>query len=64
MYNKKDVVIKYRSRFWDIDKIGLVGIDMWNLYKNGVNSMILHTKIVINKFYVVKLSNEVLKKIR
>lgn len=64
MYNKKDVVIKYRSRFWDIDKIVLVAIDMWNLSKNGVNSMILHTKIVINKFYVVKLANEVLKKIR
>uniref|UniRef100_UPI000A64C089 transposase n=1 Tax=Amphibacillus sediminis TaxID=360185 RepID=UPI000A64C089 len=60
----KDTVISYLSKLQDIDKIELVAMDMWNLYKSAVNTVILHAKIVIDKFHVVKLANEALEKIR
>lgn len=60
----KDTVISYLSKLQDIDKIELVAMDMWNPYKSAVNTVIPHTKIVIDKFHVVKLANEALEKIR
>lgn len=60
----KYVVISYLSKLKDIDKVELVAMDMWNPYKGAVNSVIPHAKIVIDKFHVVRLANEVLEKIR
>lgn len=60
----KDTVISYLSKLKDIDKIELVAMDMWNPYKNAVNSVTPHAKIVIDKFHVVKLANEAMEKIR
>src|SRR5690625_1157655 len=60
----KDVVISYLSKFKDIDKVELVAMDMWRPYKDAVNMVIPHAKIVIDKFHVVKLANETLEKIR
>ncbi len=60
----KDVVISYLSKLNDIDKVELVAMDMWRPYKDAVNMVILHAKIVIDKFHVVKLANEALEKIR
>src|SRR5690625_5949031 len=39
-------------------------MDMWRPYKDAVNMVIPHAKIVIDKFHVVKLANEALEKIR
>src|SRR5690606_40716658 len=39
-------------------------MDMWRPYKDAVNMVIPHTKIVIDKLHVVKLANEALEKIR
>lgn len=60
----KDVVISYLSRLKDIDKVELVAMDMWRPYKDAVNIVIPHAKIVIDKFHVVKLANEALEKVR
>ncbi|MFC5465551.1 transposase [Lederbergia graminis] len=60
----KDVVISYLSKLKDIDKIELVAMDMWRPYKDAVNMVIPHAKIVIDKLHVVKLANETLEKIR
>ncbi|EYQ98656.1 hypothetical protein W284_02226 [Staphylococcus aureus DAR3163] len=60
----KDVVISYLSKLKDIDKVELVAMDMWRTYKDAVNMVIPHAKIVIDKFHVVKLANEALEKIR
>src|SRR5690606_37392608 len=62
--SNKDVVISYLSKLKDIDKIELVAIDMWRPYKDAVNMVIPHAKIVIDKLHVVKLANETLEKIR
>ena len=60
----KDMVISYLSRLKDIDKIELVAMDMWNPYKSAIKTVIPNSKIVIDKFHVVKLANEALEKIR
>ena len=60
----KDVVISYLSSLKDVDKVELVAMDMWRPYKDAVNMVIPHAKIVIDKFHVVKLANEALEKIR
>ncbi|SFM47455.1 Transposase [Salibacterium qingdaonense] len=60
----KDTVVSYLSKLQDIDKIELVAMDMWRPYKDAVNMVIPHAKIVIDKFHVVKLANEALEKIR
>lgn len=39
-------------------------MDMWIPYKSAVNSVIPHDKIIIDKFHVVKLTNEALEGIR
>ncbi|WP_240452355.1 ISL3 family transposase [Virgibacillus sp. YIM 98842] len=60
----KNVIISYLSKLKDIDKVELVAMDMWRPYKDAVNMVIPHAKIVIDKFHVVKLANEGLEKIR
>lgn len=60
----KDAVIRHLLNLQDIDKIELVAMDMWNPYKSAVNTVIPHAKIGMDKFYVVKLANEALEKIR
>lgn len=60
----KSVVIDYLSKLQGIDKVELVAMDMWRPYKDAVNIVIPHAKIVIDKFHVVKLANEALEKIR
>ena len=60
----KSVVIDYLSKLQDIDKVELVAMDMWRPYRDAVNMVIPHAKIVIDKFHVVKLANEALEKIR
>lgn len=39
-------------------------MDIWNPYKSAVKTVIPHSKVVIDKFHVVKLANEALEKIR
>lgn len=39
-------------------------MNMWNPYKSAVNSVIPHAQIIIDKFHVVKLTNEALEGIR
>ena len=60
----KSVVIDYLSKLQGIDKVELVAMDMWRPYKDAVNIVIPHAKIIIDKFHVVKLANEALEKIR
>ncbi|MDX8045117.1 ISL3 family transposase [Gracilibacillus sp. S3-1-1] len=48
----------------DIDKVELVAMHMWRPYKDAVNMVIPHAKIIIDQFHVVKLANESLEKIR
>jgi len=39
-------------------------MDMRRPYRDAVNTVIPHAKIVVDKFHVVKLANETLEKIR
>ena len=48
----KSVVIDYLSKLQGSDKVELVAMDMWRPYKDAVNIVIPHAKIVIDKFHV------------
>lgn len=61
--NKK-TVINYFARLNGIDQIHYVAMDMWKPYKDAVELMIPHAKVVIDKFHVVRMANDALERVR
>src|SRR5699024_4133507 len=60
----KSVVIDYLSKLQDIDKVELAAMVMWRPYRDAVNMVITHAKVVIDKYHVVKLANDAIEEIR
>lgn len=46
------------------DKVNFVAIDMWRPYKDAVNAILPHAKVVVDKFHVVRMANQAVDTIR
>lgn len=60
----KPSIIKYLSAIPDKETIKVVAMDMWKPYKDAVNLVLPHAKIVVDKFHVVRMANEAMERIR
>lgn len=60
----KASIIKYLSQIKDRDTIKVVAMDMWKPYKDAVNLVLPHAKIVVDKFHVVRMASEAMERIR
>lgn len=61
--NKK-TVIAYLSQLKGLDKVNYVAMDMWSPYKDAMEIVIPHAKIVIDKFHVVRMANDAMERVR
>lgn len=61
--NKK-TVIDYLYRLDGRDDVQYVAMDMWKPYREAVQEIIPHARIVIDKFHVVRMANDSLEKAR
>lgn len=48
----------------DGHKVEIVSMDMWKPYRNAVQRVLPHARIVVDKFHVVRMANDALEKIR
>lgn len=39
-------------------------MDMWKPYKDAVNTILPHAKVVVDKFHVVRMANQALDNVR
>ncbi|HRC81758.1 MAG TPA: ISL3 family transposase [Sedimentibacter sp.] len=46
------------------DGIELVSMDMWNPYRDAVNLVLPHSKIIVDKFHVLRLANTAVETVR
>ncbi|WPX45649.1 ISL3 family transposase [Undibacterium sp. CCC3.4] len=60
----KETVVKYLSQLQGREKIQYVAMDMWVPYKDAVNLVLPESIVVIDKFYVVRMANDAMEKIR
>ncbi len=60
----KDTVIQRLSEITDNTYIEYVTIDMWKPYKDAVNTVMPHAKVVVDKFHVVRMANQALDSVR
>lgn len=60
----KETVIKYLSEMANHDKVQFVAMDMWTPYRDAVMAVMPQAKIVIDKFHVVRMSNDAIEKVR
>ncbi|MBU3627173.1 ISL3 family transposase [Polynucleobacter sp. JS-Safj-400b-B2] len=60
----KETIIKYLSGLQGKKEIAYVAMDMWEPYRDAVLHVLPEAKIVIDKFYVVKMANEAVERIR
>jgi transposase len=57
-------VIAYLAALPDPKTVQLVTIDMWQPYREAVREVLPHTRIVVDKFHVVRMANEALERVR
>ena len=60
----KDTVAKYLFQMKHRDTVQFVAMDMWAPYRDAVTAVMPQTKIVIDKFHVIKMANEAMEKAR
>ncbi|MBN6189411.1 ISL3 family transposase [Aneurinibacillus sp. BA2021] len=60
----KETVIQRLSEISDRTYIEYVTMDMWRPYKDAVNTVLPHAKVVVDKFHVVKMANSALDSVR
>ncbi|MFD2657684.1 MULTISPECIES: ISL3 family transposase [Bacillaceae] len=60
----KDTVIKRLLEIEDRSYIEYVTMDMWKPYKDAVNIVLPHAKVVVDKFHVVRMANQALDSVR
>nr|WP_238343600.1 ISL3 family transposase [Gracilibacillus saliphilus] len=60
----KETVIQRLSEIKDNTYIQYVTMDMWKPYKDAVNTVLPHAKVVVDKFYVVRMANQALESVR
>nr|WP_270376004.1 transposase [Enterococcus thailandicus] len=56
----KETVIQRLTEIDDRHYIEYVTMDMWKPYKDAVNTVLPHAKIVVDKFHVVRMANQAL----
>lgn len=61
---RQDALMRYFSQLPDRNRIQWVAMDMWNVYRNVVTTCLPHAQIVVDKFHIQRMANEVLEKIR
>ncbi|WP_277680141.1 ISL3 family transposase [Gracilibacillus dipsosauri] len=60
----KETVIQRLSEISDRTYIEYVTMDMWKAYKDAVNTVLPHAKVVVDKFHVVRMANQALDGVR
>lgn len=60
----KETVIQRLLEIEDRSYIEYVTMDMWRPYKDAVNTVLPHAKVVVDKFHVVKMANSALDGVR
>ncbi|OFC70512.1 transposase [Alteromonas confluentis] len=60
----QDVVTNYLMKLKDRQKVEIVSMDMWNPYRTAVKTVLPQARIVVDKFHVVRMSNDALEKVR
>lgn len=60
----KETVIQRLSEISDRTFIEYVTMDMWKPYKDTVNTILPHAKVVVDKFHVVRMANQALDNVR
>lgn len=60
----KETVIQRLRQIEDSSYIEYVTMDMWKPYKDSVNIVMPHAKVVVDKFHVVRMANQALDKVR
>lgn len=60
----KETVIQCLSEISDKTYIEYVTMDMWKPYKDAVNTVLPHAKVVVDKFHVVRMANQALDSVR
>lgn len=60
----KETVIQRLSEISDRTYIEYVTMDMWKSYKDAVNTILPHAKVVVYKFHVIRMANQALDNVR
>lgn len=60
----KETVIQRLSEISDRTYIEYVTMDMWKSYKDVVNTILPHAKVVVDKFHVIRMANQALDNVR
>lgn len=60
----KRTVTNYFQRLPQRSKVQYVAMDMWNPYREAVETLIPQATIVVDKFHVVRMANEALETVR
>ena len=60
----KETGIQRLSEISDRTYIEYVTMDMWKPYKDAVNTILPHAKVVVDKFHVVRMANQALDNVR
>ena len=60
----KETVIQRLSEISDRTYIEYVTMDMWKSYKDAVNTILPHAKVVVDKFHVIRMANQALDNVR
>ena len=61
---RQDALMQYFSQLSDRDRIQCVAMDMWKPYRNVVTKCLPQAQIVVDKFHIQRMANEVLEKVR
>jgi len=60
----KTTVARYLTKLKGKDKVQYVAMDMWNPYRDAVNTVLPQARIVVDKFHVLRMANQALETIR
>lgn len=60
----KETVIKYLLELPDRDRIKYVSMDMWQPYRDAVKLVLPQAKIIVDKFYVLRMANHGVETVR
>ncbi|MGH8506920.1 MAG: ISL3 family transposase, partial [Stenotrophobium sp.] len=61
---KKAELMPYFRNLRDKEKIEWVAMDMWGPYRDVVRATLPHARIVVDKFHIQRMANEVLERMR
>ncbi|MCL2589666.1 MAG: ISL3 family transposase [Betaproteobacteria bacterium] len=60
----KETVVKYLFMLLNRERVQYVAMDMWTPYRDAVQAVLPDARIVIDKFYVVRMANDAVEKVR